>query len=152
MSDRHLGPRCRGDPHGYPDCEENFEGRYELKVFDLYQQPTLAKGEQIIAAPTPIKKLPLQLRRVIGDMANTERVLVGLDLRAKKEEGVSKTEEQWAQQVERLKAQLEDAVTAVYSCPQRSSAHSSRRTSDKSPMHMRAGSGHLLTRVGMTTM
>ena len=62
-------------------CEEHLQGRYELEVIDIYQQPTLAKGEQIIAAPTLIKKLPLPLRRVIGDMSSTERVLLGLDLR-----------------------------------------------------------------------
>jgi circadian clock protein KaiB len=64
-------------------CEEHLQGRYELEVVDLYQQPQLAKGEQIIAAPTLIKKLPLPLRRIIGDMSKTERVLVGLDLREK---------------------------------------------------------------------
>jgi circadian clock protein KaiB len=64
-------------------CEEHLKGRYELEVIDLYQQPQLAKGEQIIAAPTLIKKLPLPLRRIIGDMSKTERVLVGLDLRKK---------------------------------------------------------------------
>jgi len=62
-------------------CEEHLQGRYKLEVVDLYQQPQLAKGEQIIAAPTLIKKLPLPLRRIIGDMSKTERVLVGLDLR-----------------------------------------------------------------------
>jgi circadian clock protein KaiB len=61
-------------------CEEHLQGRYQLDVIDLYQQPQLAQGEQIIAAPTLIKKLPLPLRRVIGDMSKTERVLVGLDL------------------------------------------------------------------------
>jgi circadian clock protein KaiB len=64
-------------------CEEHLQGRYELDVVDLYQQPQLAKGEQIIAAPTLIKKLPHPLRRIIGDMSKTERVLVGLDLRKK---------------------------------------------------------------------
>jgi circadian clock protein KaiB len=64
-------------------CDEHLQGRYELEVIDLYQQPQLAQGEQIIAAPTLIKKLPLPLRRIIGDMSNTERVLVGLDLRKK---------------------------------------------------------------------
>lgn len=64
-------------------CEENLQGQYELEVVDLYQQPQLAEGEQIIAAPTLIKKLPLPLRRIIGDMSKTERVLVGLDLRKK---------------------------------------------------------------------
>ena len=64
-------------------CEEHLQGRYELQVIDLYQQPQLAQGEQIIAAPTLIKKLPLPLRRIIGDMSSAERVLVGLDLRKK---------------------------------------------------------------------
>jgi circadian clock protein KaiB len=62
-------------------CEEHLRGRYELEVIDIYQQPTLARGEQIVAAPTLIKKLPLPLRRVIGDMSSTERVLLGLDVR-----------------------------------------------------------------------
>lgn len=62
-------------------CEEHLKGRYNLEVIDLYQNPTLAKGEQIIAAPTLIKKLPLPLSRIIGDLSNTNRVLVGLDLR-----------------------------------------------------------------------
>ena len=65
-------------------CEEHLKGRYELEVIDIYQQPTLAKGEQIIAAPTLLKKLPLPLRKFIGDMSNTERILVGLDLRPQK--------------------------------------------------------------------
>jgi circadian clock protein KaiB len=64
-------------------CEENLAGRYDLEVIDLYQRPTLAKGEQIIAAPTLIKKLPLPLRKFIGSMADKERILVGLDLRPK---------------------------------------------------------------------
>ncbi len=64
-------------------CEENLEGRYDLEVIDLYQQPVLAKGEQIIAAPTLIKKLPVPLRKFIGSMADKERILVGLDLRPK---------------------------------------------------------------------
>ena len=64
-------------------CDEHLHGRYELEVIDLYQQPTLAEGEQIIAAPTLIKKLPLPLRRIIGDMSQTERLWVGLDLQKK---------------------------------------------------------------------
>ncbi len=64
-------------------CDEHLKGRYELEVIDIYRQPTLTRGDQIIAAPTLIKKLPLPLRRMIGDMADTERILVGLDLRAK---------------------------------------------------------------------
>jgi circadian clock protein KaiB len=62
-------------------CEENLQGHYELDVIDLYQQPQLALGEQIIAIPTLIKTLPSPSRRIIGDMSNTERVLVGLDIR-----------------------------------------------------------------------
>jgi circadian clock protein KaiB len=64
-------------------CEEYLQGCYELEVIDVFQQPVLAKGEQIIAAPTLIKKLPLPLRKFIGDMSNTERILLGLDLRPK---------------------------------------------------------------------
>ena len=66
-------------------CEEHLEGRYDLQVVDIYQQPVLAEGEQIIAAPTLVKKLPLPLRRFIGDMSNTERILVGMDLRTAEE-------------------------------------------------------------------
>jgi circadian clock protein KaiB len=64
-------------------CEEHLQGQYELEVIDLYQQPQLAQGDQIVAVPTLIKNLPPPLRRVIGDMSDTERVLVGLDLRNK---------------------------------------------------------------------
>jgi circadian clock protein KaiB len=64
-------------------CEEHLKGRYELEVIDIYQQPVLAKGEQIIAAPTLVKKLPPPLRKFIGSMADVERILVGLDLKAK---------------------------------------------------------------------
>ena len=62
-------------------CEEHLNGRYDLEVVDISQHPALAKGEQIIAAPTLIKKLPLPLRRFIGDLSQTERILLGLDLR-----------------------------------------------------------------------
>lgn len=62
-------------------CEEHLQGRYELEIVDISQHPTLAEGEQIIAAPTLIKKLPLPLRRFIGDMSQTDRILLGLDLR-----------------------------------------------------------------------
>jgi circadian clock protein KaiB len=61
-------------------CEKHLEGRYDLHVIDVYQQPALASAEQLIAAPTLIKKLPLPLRRLIGDMSDEGRVLVGLDL------------------------------------------------------------------------
>jgi circadian clock protein KaiB len=67
-------------------CELHLQGRYELEIIDIYQQPVLAKGEQIIAAPTLLKKLPLPLRRFIGDMSQTDKILLGLDLRLKKEE------------------------------------------------------------------
>jgi circadian clock protein KaiB len=65
-------------------CEEHLEGRYDLEVIDILRQPVLAKGEQIIATPTLLKKLPAPLRRFIGDMTETERILVGLDLLPKK--------------------------------------------------------------------
>jgi circadian clock protein KaiB len=61
-------------------CEENLKGRYSLEIIDLYQKPDLARELDLIAAPTLIKKLPLPIRRVIGDMSNTDRVLVGLDV------------------------------------------------------------------------
>jgi circadian clock protein KaiB len=61
-------------------CDEYIKGQYELEVIDLYQKPSLAKDEQIIAAPTLIKKLPLPFRRIIGDMSDKEKVLMGLDL------------------------------------------------------------------------
>jgi circadian clock protein KaiB len=64
-------------------CEKYLEGFYELKIIDIYQQPQLAKDEQIIATPTLIKKLPLPIRRLIGDMSDTERFLVGVDLKPK---------------------------------------------------------------------
>ncbi len=67
-------------------CEEYLKGRYSLEIIDIYKQPTLAKGEQIIAAPTLIKQLPIPLRKLIGDMANKEKVLVGLDLRPTNEQ------------------------------------------------------------------
>ena len=62
-------------------CETSLKNRYDLEVIDIYQQPVLMKGEQIIAAPTLVKKLPLPLRKFIGDMSDTERILVGLDLK-----------------------------------------------------------------------
>ena len=62
-------------------CEEHLQGEYELEVIDLYKNLPLARGDQIIAAPTLIKRLPLPLRRLIGDMSDEARVLVGLDVR-----------------------------------------------------------------------
>ena len=61
-------------------CEEHFAGAYELEVVNLYEQPARAAGEQIIAAPTCVRRFPLPTRRVIGDMSNSARVLQGLDL------------------------------------------------------------------------
>jgi circadian clock protein KaiB len=65
-------------------CNEELHGRFDLEVIDIYQRPMLAQGEQIIATPTLIKKLPLPLRRFIGDMSDTGRIVLGLDLRPKK--------------------------------------------------------------------
>ena len=62
-------------------CEEQLMGQFVLEVIDLYQQPQLAAGHQIIAVPTLIKEIPPPLRRVIGDLSDTEKVLVGLDLK-----------------------------------------------------------------------
>ena len=61
-------------------CEKRLAGRYDLEIIDVYQKPTLAVGEQVIAVPTLIKKLPLPFQRLIGDMSNVERVLFGINL------------------------------------------------------------------------
>jgi len=61
-------------------CEENLRGRYELRIIDIYQQPALAEGAQIIAAPTLVKSLPLPLRKLIGDMSDEGRVLIALGI------------------------------------------------------------------------
>lgn len=66
-------------------CEEHLKGRYELEVIDIYQNPELAKSAQVIAAPTLIKSLPPPLRKFIGDLHDTERILIGLDLKLKEE-------------------------------------------------------------------
>ncbi len=65
-------------------CEYHLKGGYDLEVVDIYRQPVLAKGDQIVATPTLIKKLPLPLRKFIGDMSGAEKILLGLDLRHKK--------------------------------------------------------------------
>jgi len=62
-------------------CEEKLKGRYDLEVIDIYQHPEQAKPEQIVVTPTLVRSLPLPVRRLIGDLSNEERVLVGLDLR-----------------------------------------------------------------------
>lgn len=61
-------------------CEEHLKGKYRIEVIDLLQNPQLAKGDQILALPTLVRKLPVTVRKIIGDLSNTERVLVGLDL------------------------------------------------------------------------
>ena len=68
-------------------CENRFRGRYKLEVIDIYQQPELARQEQIIAAPTLVKKLPLPLRKLVGDLSDTDRVMMGLDLKAENDIG-----------------------------------------------------------------
>jgi circadian clock protein KaiB len=64
-------------------CRERLGNNYELEVIDIYQEPTLAKGDQIIAVPTLIKQLPLPLRRIIGDLSQEDRLILGLDLKPK---------------------------------------------------------------------
>jgi circadian clock protein KaiB len=63
-------------------CEEHLAGKYKIEVIDLLKNPQLAKGDQIIAIPTLVRKLPEPIKKIIGDLANTERVLVGLDIRS----------------------------------------------------------------------
>jgi circadian clock protein KaiB len=62
-------------------CEEHLAGEYSIEVIDLLKDPKLARGDQIVAVPTLVRKLPQPVRKIIGDLSNTERVLVGLDLR-----------------------------------------------------------------------
>ena len=62
-------------------CEEHLRGRYRIEVIDLLENPQLAKGDQILAIPTLVRQLPPPLKKIIGDLSNTEKVLVGLDLR-----------------------------------------------------------------------
>ncbi len=63
-------------------CEEHLAGRYRIEVIDLLQHPQLARGDQILAIPTLVRRLPSPIRKIIGDLSNTERVLVGLNLRS----------------------------------------------------------------------
>jgi circadian clock protein KaiB len=72
-------------------CEEHLSGKYRIEIIDLLKNPTLAKGDQILAIPTLVRKLPEPVRKIIGDLSNTERVLVGLDLRPVFEEKRMKT-------------------------------------------------------------
>jgi circadian clock protein KaiB len=62
-------------------CEEHLAGRYHIEIIDLIENPTLARGDQIVAVPTLVRKLPTPLKKIIGDLSNKERVLVGLDIR-----------------------------------------------------------------------
>jgi circadian clock protein KaiB len=64
-------------------CEEYLHGRYDIEVIDLMQNPQLAQGDQILALPTLVRRLPEPIKKIIGDLSNTERVLVGLDLRVR---------------------------------------------------------------------
>jgi len=65
-------------------CETHLQGRYEIEVIDLLENPQLAQGDQILALPTLVRRLPEPIKKIIGDLSNTERVLVGLDLRARR--------------------------------------------------------------------
>jgi circadian clock protein KaiB len=72
-------------------CEEHLHGRYRIEVVDLLVNPTLARGDQILAVPTLVRQLPPPVKKIIGDFANTERVLVGLNLRPLKGEPPRRT-------------------------------------------------------------
>ena len=65
-------------------CEEHLQGRYSIEIIDLLENPQLARGDQILAVPTLVRRLPEPIKKIIGDLSNTERVLVGLDLVARK--------------------------------------------------------------------
>jgi len=62
-------------------CEDHLQGRYRIEIIDLLENPQLARGDQILAVPTLVRRLPEPIKKIIGDLSNTERVLVGLDLR-----------------------------------------------------------------------
>ncbi|MCF8081646.1 MAG: circadian clock KaiB family protein [Deltaproteobacteria bacterium] len=64
-------------------CEEHLKARYKLEIIDLYQYPKLAKGEQIVAVPTLVKQLPKPIRKLVGELSDKEKVLFGLDLKAR---------------------------------------------------------------------
>lgn len=70
-------------------CDEHLAGRYTIEVIDLMVTPQLAAGDQIVAVPTLVRRLPPPLKRIIGNLSDTERVLVGLDIRRKEEAGAS---------------------------------------------------------------
>jgi len=75
-------PKCRAAvEHLRKFCEDHLPGRYSIEIIDLLEKPQLAKGDQIVAIPTLVRKLPAPMRKIIGDLSKTERVLVGLDLK-----------------------------------------------------------------------
>jgi circadian clock protein KaiB len=65
-------------------CEDHLQGRYEIEIIDLLENPQLARGDQILAVPTLVRRLPEPIKKIIGDLSNTERVLVGLDLQERR--------------------------------------------------------------------
>ena len=69
-------------------CREHLDGRFTLEVIDIYQRPVLARNEQIVAVPTLVRRLPEPLRKLVGDLSDSERVLIGLDLIVRDERGV----------------------------------------------------------------
>ncbi|MDI6852252.1 MAG: circadian clock KaiB family protein [Deltaproteobacteria bacterium] len=85
-----LSPKSRRAIENLKEiCEEYLKDRYDLEVIDIFQQPELARAEQIIAAPTLIKELPPPLRKFIGDLSETEKILVGLEIKIPIEGGIS---------------------------------------------------------------
>jgi circadian clock protein KaiB len=67
-------------------CDEHLAGRYHIEVVDLLENPQLGRGDQILAVPTLVRRLPEPIKKIIGDLSNTDRVLVGLDLRPRESE------------------------------------------------------------------
>ncbi len=76
-------------------CEEYLEGKYHIEVIDLLKNPQLARGDQIVAVPTLVRRLPPPLKRIIGDLSNTVRVLVGLDVRPLPKNDIGRTKQSW---------------------------------------------------------
>jgi circadian clock protein KaiB len=72
-------------------CSEHIDGKYELEVIDLIKNPQLAQGDQILAIPTLVRNLPVPIRKIIGDLSNVDRVLVGLDLRGQEDQALEKS-------------------------------------------------------------
>ena len=78
-----MTPKCRTALENLKRiCEEHLQGQYAIEIIDLLENPQLARGDQILAIPTLVRQLPEPLKRIIGDLSDTERVLVGLDLRS----------------------------------------------------------------------